>query len=239
MPDDKSPFDPNLSTTGSPANLHTLAPPGEDQALAVLQSLSGLDHPLDATSPRPTPLPQIPLGASPPPLLAPLGGSTPSLTPPGANPVAAMLGRSSANPLDEFFDPLRLDTLPEGRLVALIADWSMAADPFGELDSKMLFRVEEGELVGKEFEEDRKVTTKSFLYLKRAITVAAGQPIADAAEVFDHHNNCAGPIRNRVVGAIVEIRVRHREVNDRVYINIDVVKLLQPAPNGASRSANS
>jgi hypothetical protein len=157
--------------------------------------------------------------------------------PPG-NPIEIML-HPSVNPLDEFFNSARLDMLPEGIYPAEIPDWSLTRDVFGELRSSMIFKLVEGELSGMEYEDRKKAAGRSFGFLRQALETAAATTIREAGEVYDHIANRAGPIRDRVVGAVVEIRVVHKPVDGRVYCNLYVAKLLRPAPTGTSRNVNS
>ena len=156
---------------------------------------------------------------------------------PPINSIEIML-HPSVNPLDEFFNSARLDMLPEGIYPAEISEWSITRDVFGELRSSMVFKLVEGELAGKEYEDRKKVGGRSFGFLRQALETAAATTIRAASEIYDHIGNRAGSIRDRVVGAVVEIRVVHKPVDGRVYCNVYVTKLLRPAPEGTSRNVN-
>jgi hypothetical protein len=206
---------PSPNTTGSPNNLQpqvtTLGSPPA--------SMAGTSQPVNELPPPPT---------------AP---AAPPVPPAKDNPLGGMMGGGTdANVLDKFFQ--HLDTVPEGKYGAKIVDFTLGMNNFGELRSTMLFEFLAGELAGMLYAYGQKVTEKSFRYLKSNLQVASGQTLAQANEVYDHLNDCAGPIRDRIVGAVVEIVVVHRESNDRTYVNIDIVKLLQPAPLGTGHSNN-
>ncbi len=208
---------PSPNTTGAPNNLQPQA------NILGSPATTGTSQPVNELPPPPT---------------APAAPPAPPVPPPKDNPLAGFMGGGDKpNPLAGFFQ--LVETVPEGKHVAKIQNYEMSTNNFGEVRAKMSFEFMEGELSGMVYEDSRRVTPKSFGYLKSNLQVASGQTLAQANEVYDHVNDCAGPIRDRIVGAIVELVVVHRVGKDRVFVNVDVVKLLQPAPFGTGHSNNS
>ena len=207
--------------TGAPNNLESQA------KILGSPATTGTSQPVNELPP-----PTVP--AAPPAPPVPSAGN--------GNPLTGLMGGGNKpNPLGVLLNSSLLDTLPEGKQIAAIKDWGIAVDAFGELRSVMPFQFEQGELEGKQYEYKQKVTERSFRFVRGALEVASGQSLSadNPDDVFDAANNCAGPIRSRIVGALVELEVKHREWNDRTYVNIDILKLLQPAPLGTGHSNNS
>lgn len=148
------------------------------------------------------------------------------------NPLSAVMppggGDPPDNPLKSFIK--QVHDLPQGRYVARITDFSLTRDPFGELQAVLSFEFIEGDFMGRTYQSRQRITAKSFAFLRQNLENATGRALTDPDELYDPVQNCAaGQIRDDIVGAKVEIEAVHREVDDKVYINVNVVKLLQPA----------
>jgi len=122
------------------------------------------------------------------------------------------------------------ETIPEGVYVAKVARFEITMKLPIDSEPHVCWEYDltEGEHSGVKLTDGRRVTDASFPFLLAAVVVIAGRRPGSSEELFDEAANTAGPIKALILGATVKIKISRRDVNGRVFTNIDPVQLILP-----------
>ena len=117
----------------------------------------------------------------------------------------------------------KMDTVPDGSYKAEITDFSVFVSKKGDYYVSWWFEVLDGAKKGAQLQRFTGLGPKTFNFVKGTVKTVTGT-VPQWSDLFA--DGRTGPIRNGIVGRVVQVSQKSRQSGDRTFVNIYVDKVL-------------
>jgi hypothetical protein len=124
-------------------------------------------------------------------------------------------------------DDRKMDTVPDGKYNGEVTDFSVFVSKKGDYYVSWWFEVVDGPHRGAQLQRFTGLGPKTFSFVKSTVKVVSGK-VPEWTDLFA--DGRTGPIQNQIVGKVVQLSQKSRQVGDRLFVNIYVDKVLQSDP---------
>jgi len=120
-------------------------------------------------------------------------------------------------------DDRKMDTVPDGSYSAEVTDFSVFVSKKGDYYVSWWFEVADGPHRGSQLQRFTGLGPKTFSFVKSTVKTVTGK-VPEWGDLFV--DGRTGPIRNGIIGRVVQLTQKSKQNGERTYVNIYVDKVL-------------
>jgi hypothetical protein len=122
-----------------------------------------------------------------------------------------------------------MDRVPDGSYKAVVTDFSVFNTESGDYYVSWWFEVTQGPASGSQLQSFSSVGPNSIKFIKRSVKTVIGK-FPSWNEMFDEGTGRTGAVRNKVVGADVQITQKTNNSKGKDYVNVYIDKTISAQP---------